>query len=394
MALREDDAILGAGKANRMRPIKQFDAVLFAQALTITAIGYYFVNITAKTYEYSDGGAAIVSRQLTAIVIGVVAALALSCFDYKYFRIPSYVAYIGSVLLLVAVRLSGAGDGRGLIQLPVFGQFQPSELTKITFVVVISTFLERIAKKEAKRMDYVKLAAYSCLPIGLIGLIGDMGTMIVFVFMLCCMIFVCGIQYRYVFAAAVAAIALLPVVWNFGLSDYQKMRFTIFLNPELSPDGYGMQILRARAAIGAGQLTGRQTADLSQQLFAKVPTRMSDFVFTAIAERVGFVGSVAFLMLVGSFLLRCYYIASQARDSYGAFMATGVTSMLSFHFIENIGMCLGLLPVTGIPLPFVSLGGTSVITSYMAVGIMMSVSMMREKRWMRRGRLIAMPPPA
>jgi len=151
------------------------------------------------------------------------------------------------------------------------------------------------------------------------------------------------------------------------------------LNPELDKYDKGSQVRLAKAAVGAGQVFGRSFEDLSSAQFAKVPKRENDFIFTVLAEKAGFVGCVAFIALIVFMLLHCYYVASTAKDKYGAFMVVGLTSMLAFHFIENIGMCIGILPVTGIPLPFVSQGGTAMVTNFIAIGVIMSVAMMREK---------------
>ncbi|MDR1440171.1 MAG: rod shape-determining protein RodA [Clostridiales bacterium] len=370
------------GKIRELRAVRQFDVLLFAAVLINAAVGAYYLNVALQAENISTGGTATMRTQMIAIIIGIAAALLLSSIDYKYFRVPSYALYIVSVLLLVATSLWGwGGETKGNRNwLRAFGaSVQPSELAKITFVVVSATFFERIADKTAARIDYAKLVFYASLPIGLIVLQKDTGTAIVFMFIFASMLFASGIKYRYILMLAGAAVASLPILWMFVLRDLQKMRIMTFLNPDLDTLNSGFQVLQSKAAIGAGQLFGRELGDLGQARFVQVPEFLNDFIFTVIAEKTGFFGSAAFMLLIVFILLRCYYIASKARDRYGAFMVVGLASMLAFHYVENIGMCVGLLPVTGIPLPFVSSGGTAKVANFVAIGIILSVSMMREK---------------
>ncbi|MDR1060493.1 MAG: rod shape-determining protein RodA [Clostridiales bacterium] len=370
---------VGLGGIKELRSVRQFDVLLFAAVLINAAIGLFYLNVAQQAENISGGGGSL-RTQMAAIAIGVVAALALSSFDYKYFRVPSYAGYIACILLLVATSLWGRttkGNQNWLSMLGV--SMQASELAKIAFVVVSATFFERIAQKTAIRLDYMKLVFYAGLPVGLIVLQKDTGTAIVFVFIFAAMLFASGIKYRYIIMMAGAAIASLPVLWMFVLRDVQKMRIMTFLNPDLDTSNSGYQVMRSKAAIGAGQLFGRQLDDLGQAQFMTVPEHMNDFIFAVIAEKIGFFGCAAFVLLIVFIMLRGYYIASKARDKYGAFMAVGLTSMLAFHYIENIGMCIGLLPVTGIPLPFVSQGGTAMVVNFVAIGIILSISMMREK---------------
>jgi len=375
--------IPSAGKMNKIAAVKQFDALLFAAVLTLTAAGYYFLYLVRPTYSSPLGLTdANMNRQLVAIAIGIASALFLSSIDYRHYQLPSYIGYIGSIAVLLLTSLFGAGGittgNRAWITL--FGiNFQPSELAKITFVVVSSSFFERIVEKRATKLDYIKLIFYAALPVALIQLQKDTGTALVFIVIFIVMIYVSGIKYRYIFSAIGAFIISLPFIWMYVLRDVQRMRIMVFLNPELDRSNTGYQPALARAAVSAGELFGRQVENPSQARFAMVPERHTDFIFTVIAERTGFVGSVLLIALFVFILLRCLYIASKAHDRYGEFMVAGLTAMIMFHFIENIGMCIGIMPITGIPLPFISYGGTSMITNYIAVGIILSVSVTRDE---------------
>ena len=373
-------------KIKGIKNTKQFDILLFSSVISITALGLYMLYIVSPTLNKTSQpnlGADTVNRQLFSIIIGVVCALLLSSIEYRHFRIPSYAAYIGSIFLLVLVMFFGWGgsnsETKRWLTLPLIGNFQPSELAKITYVIVISTFFERIKLKQAERMDYIKLLFYTGLPVFLVWLQGDMGTALVFLFVFSVMSFICGLKYRYIFAALAAVIAAIPLLWMFVLQNYQKLRVLTYLNPELDKQGKGWQVIRSKIAIGSGQLSGRTFDNVNQAQFSQVPESDSDFIFTVIGEKLGFIGCSIFIVLVVFVLLRCVYIASKGRDYYGSFMVIGLTGMLTFHFVENIGMCIGLTPVTGIPLPFVSKGGSAMLTNYIALGVILSVSMMREK---------------
>ena len=379
---KTEDGLFPLDKKGRASPVKQFDALLFAAVVTVTAAGYYYLYIVRPTFDGVHGLTdANMSRQLASIVIGIVAALFLSSVDYRYYEIPSYIGYIASVVLLFVTAMYGAGvlSTGNKAWITILGvNFQPSELAKITFVVVISAFFERVAQKSATKWDYVKLVFYSALPVGLVQMQKDTGTALVFIFVFAVMFYVSGVKYRYIFMLFSAALVSLPVLWTFFMRDVQKMRVMVFLNPELDKSNTGYQPSLARAAIGAGELFGSSAENPMLNKFSIVPARHTDFIFTVIAEKTGFVGSVALIALYVFILLRCFYIASKAHSKYGSFMATGLAAMLMFHFIENIGMCIGIMPITGIPLPFVSYGGTAMITNLVAIGIILSVSVTRD----------------
>ena len=373
-------------KIKGLKNAKQFDVLLFGSVVSITAVGLYVLYILAPTLNTTSQpnlGEEMFNRQIFAIITGVILSLVLASVEYKHFRIPSYVAYIGSIALLIIVMFFGTGDetwgSRSWMTLPIIGNFQPSELTKVAYAVVAASFFERIKLNEATRMDYLKLIFYTGFPILLILLQGDTGTALVFIFIFLIMAFFCGLKYRYIFAGIGAAFAAVPLLWTFVLADYQKMRVLTFLNPELDKHDGGWQVIRSKAAVGAGQLFGRNLDDSVQSQFSRVPAVETDFIFAAMGEKLGFIGCVLFVLLIMFMLLRCVYLASKASDQFGSFQVIGLTGMMAFHFIENIGMCIGILPVTGIPLPFVSRGGSSMLTNYVALGIILSVSMMRDK---------------
>jgi rod shape determining protein RodA len=278
------------------------------------------------------------------------------------------------------VLVFGTGDNlgsRSWINIKGFS-FQPSELAKIAFIMVISIFLERISEGQ-KKYNIIKLLAYSAFLMGLVVAQKDFGTTAVFIFMFFVMLFICKLPYKYIFMMIGGLMAAAPFMWFFVLNDERKGRIISFIFPELDPQDSGFNVLRSKYAIGSGQLTGKGLFEGVQTQNSMVPVKDSDFIFSVIGEELGFIGAAVVVFLVFFILIRCIYVAKNSRDPYGAFLTVGVAGMLAFHAFENIGMSIGILPVTGIPLPFVSKGGSALLSYYMAIGIVLSVSIRRKR---------------
>jgi rod shape determining protein RodA len=193
------------------------------------------------------------------------------------------------------------------------------------------------------------------------------------------LIFICGIAYKYLVTLLSVFLLSTPLMWFFVLNKERKDRIKVFLNPELDPLGAGYNVIRSKMAIGSGQIYGKGLLKGIQTQNRSVPVSESDFIFSVVGEELGFIGAIIIILLICFILMRCIYIARKARDSYGMFVVIGITAVWAFHAMENIGMSVGVLPVTGIPLPFVSTGGSYMLTSFIAVGIVLSISMRRKK---------------
>lgn len=359
---------------------KNFDYPLFFAVLLLSAIGIVVLSSATRSME---SGRSIMLKQQISLLIGVFIALVLSATDYKDFKIVGIFLYSASIILLILVLYIGKGKeewgSRSWLDLPFSFSFQPSEIAKITTVIITAIFFERFKEGSKNIKDIIKLVVYSAIPIFLILKQPDTGTAIVFVFIAASMIFVSGIKYRYILITIGASVVSAPFLWFFVLKDHQKWRIRTFINPELDPLGKGWQVLRSKLAIGSGQIYGKGLYRGIQTQNGGVPISESDFIFSVVGEELGFIGAIIILVIIFFILMRCLYIARNSRDHYGAFLVVGLTSMLAFHFIENIGMCVGVLPVTGIPLPFISAGGSALITNYFAIGIILSVSIRRKK---------------
>ena len=359
---------------------KQFDYILFTAVLLLTAIGIIALSSAVKTIP---GGDKMLVKQVVSVIIGITAALVINMIDYKDFKTIGFILYYGSIVLLVLVLFIGTGKEKwgsnSWLILPVIGSFQPSETAKITFIMTIAVFFERL-KESMDVKNIVKLAFYSMLPIGLILLQPDAGTAIVFMCMFGAIIYIIGLPYKYIFGSIMAFIISTPFLWFFILQPHQKNRIYGLLFPDSDKQGATYQINKAIEAIGSGKLFGKGLyRGLQTQSTTGVPVKESDFIFTVIGEEMGFIGGVLVILLVMLILFRCLYIARNSRDLYGSYLVIGYTAMYAFHFFQNIGMNIGILPITGIPLPFISYGGTAMITNFIAIGIIMSVSARRKK---------------
>ncbi|MCX7921316.1 MAG: rod shape-determining protein RodA [Clostridia bacterium] len=365
-------------KTKGINLIKRFEYPLFIAVLVLSLIGMLVLSSAVFTKQ---DGASIMKMQTIGLCIGIVLSLIISAIDYKDFKTLGFVFYIFSICLLILVLVIGTGDQLGSRSWFRLGgvSFQPSEIAKITFIIVISVFLERIKEGNADRKNIIKLGIYSIIPIALVVAQKDFGTTLVFIFIFFVMIFICGVPYKYILTLLGIFFASLPFVWMFVLNDKRKERILTFISPERDPQGAGFNVLRSKMAIGSGQIYGEGLFKGIQTQSGGVPVKESDFIFSVVGEELGFIGATVIIVLVFFILLRSIYIARNSRDLYGSFLVVGVISMMSFNFFENIGMSIGLLPVTGLPLPFISAGGTAMITNYIAIGIILSVSMRRKK---------------
>lgn len=327
-------------------------------------------------------GNRIMLAQGIGLCIGIAVCLIISTYDYRELKRTGIIFYGISILLLAAVLVIGTGDklgSRSWIRVPLIGSLEPAEIAKIPFVIMVSIFLERIKNGQWSKKDIVRLALFTGLPIALQAAEADIGNTLVFIFTFFLLLFIAEIPYKYILMILAPLVASLPLLWFFVLNNKRKERILVFLSPESDPSGAGYNVLQSKMAVGAGRMFGQ---GLYHGLLTQnngVPVKESDFIFSVVGEELGFIGAVIFVALIFFILLKCVHIAKHSSDSYGSLLAVGMTSIMAFNFIENIGMAIGLMPVTGVPLPFVSQGGTALVTDFIAIGILLSVSMRRNK---------------
>lgn len=371
-------------KANGVNLLKKFDYLIFIPVLMMSIIGIIVLSSATRIMKNNINGDGMIIKQIIALVIGIVICLVLNIFDYKDFKLVGGIVYVINIVLLILVLVIGIGHSQvGMSGWFYFKgiSFQPSELVKVSYVIFVSKFLYNIKQGDEIKKNVLKFVVYSILPLCLILAQPDAGTAMVLIFIIAIMVFISGIPYKYILACVLAFIISMPILWFKVLDEYQKNRLISFISPESFPTTIGYNVIRSKLAIGSGQIYGQGLyKGVLIQTATGVPEKHTDFIFSVIGQELGFVGCITFLILVFTVLFRCIYVAKYSRDKFGSYVIIGLTAMFAFHFFENIGMSIGISPVTGIPLPFVSNGGSSLITNYIAIGIILSVSRRRESR--------------
>lgn len=320
--------------------------------------------------------------QAAAGALGVIAAIIISNFDYhiytKLWKLHTAMAYVLVLLTFVIGTGTSARQGdKSWFALPGGMTFQPSELLKISFILTLAYHIYIVRDHLNTLSHLLGLCAHGAAPVLLIHFQGDDGSAIIFACIFVAMLFAAGISWKYVFAAAVAAVAAAPLLWFFVLNDYQRQRFLIlYVSGLASPQGDYYQQYRGALAIGSGQIWGK---GIFSGKHSYVPEAHTDFIFAFIGESLGFVGCLAVVL---GFVLLCSRILSdghRARDLQGRLICTGVFAMIAAQAIINIGMCVSMLPVIGITLPFLSAGGSSLAITYLGIGLVLSVYMNTSK---------------
>lgn len=348
--------------------------------LVAVIISVIFGILMINSATMSMGSNKYVLVQSFAFVIGLAVAIILTLMDYAILKQFRYVAMGVGLALLVLVLILGFGredtGTQGWINLG-FVNIQPAEIAKVCFLVSFSAHVSKVREDINSIPNLLLLLLHLAVPVALILLQPDMGTAMVFMFMFIVMVFFAGISYKYILTAAGVGIVGALAAWFLVLKEYQKERFFSFLNPESDPLGAGYHIIQSKIAVGSGQLFGTGYGEGVQTQMGYLPEKQTDFIFSVICEELGFIGAITVICLLFFIIYRIFANARRARDTFGEMLCVGAGAMFLFHTAENIGMCINLLPITGIPLPFFSYGGSNMITSLIAIGIVLSVSFHR-----------------
>src|ERR1043166_3928439 len=349
---------------------KDFDWSLLAAALLLSLIS--IVEIYSATM--AQPSESFFLRQLAWVVVGVVVLFLVSAIDYHVIseHIPwLYVLAVGALLytLVLGHRVSGSKSWVSLGKITI----QPSELIKMVVVVALARYFAELRSSRYMTLTQIVKACVICfVPMGLVALQPDLGTSLTFLPPIAVGLFIRGVRPAALISLMVGFVLVLPVSW-LVLKPYQKERILTFLDPERDPLGKGYQVTQSKIAIGSGGLLGKGVFNGSQNRLGFLPTRHTDFIFSVVGEELGFVGVMLTLGLLGFIIFRSIYNAQTARDNLGLFIAMGVAGIYFFHLIVNVGMVIGLMPTTGIPLPFLSYGGASVLTAFIALGLVVNV---------------------
>jgi len=364
------------------RPLRHLDPVLLVAVLALGIVG--LVTIYSATHaslvaQRIDPGFYL-KKQLTFVTLGIVVILVAASFDYRFAKVYAGIVYVASLALLVLVRTPLGTTIRGSQRwFQLFGfQLAPSELAKLALVAMLAAFLSQLRSSDLSLQDLYRATAIAAVPGLLVFLQPDLGTSIVMVAILVGILVVAGARPRHLGVLALTAVVLFFGTLQLGLvKDYQIARLTAFFDPQNDPQRSDYNRNQAEIAIGSGGLFGRGYLKGTQTNLDFVPEQHTDFIFTVVGEEFGFVGAIFVLMLFALLIWRAVRIALLAKDPFGTYLAAGIASMLAIQVFVNVGMTLGIMPITGIPLPFVSYGGSSFLTNCAAVGLLLNVHMRR-----------------
>ena len=362
----------------RRRLLKNVEWTILICSLILSAIG--LIALFSASYE---SGLVEFRKQAIWLIISAPISIIMIFIDYKTIAKIAPVFYGIFIVLLFGVLFTKPINGaRSWYDLKIF-TFQPAELAKIFVILTIAYVITRIQKKGREEINRpTKLGIIlllALLPILLIIRQPDFGTATAFLLAIIIMIFASGINKKYIIVTLLLVAIAIPVLYLFVLPDHAKARIDVFLNPEKDPRGSGYNVLQSKLAIGSGKLMGMGILKGNQTQLGFLYPKTTDFIFSVIGEEMGFIVGVVVILANVLLLVKSVYIAKTAKDDLGTYIAIGITGIFLFHIVENIGMTMGLLPITGVPLPFVSYGGSSLLTNFLLIGLLLNISARRKK---------------
>ena len=348
---------------------RYFDLILFGSSTLLLLLGMLMIYSTTL-----EGSSNLLIKQAVAAVAGYIIMFGVAFFDYRNLKKATPFLYVGIILALLYVWFF-ATPIRGSARWIDFGffQLQPAEFAKLIAVIIMAKFLDQQGER-LKSFRYVLLSAiYIAIPALLILIEPDLGSALVLFGTWFCMLMFSTMRKKHIFILVAVIVLLAVVAWFFLLHDYQKERVFTFIDPNLDPRGSGYNVIQSIIAVGSGGLLGRGLGRGLQSQLKFLPERQTDFIFASTAEELGLIGSTVILSLFVLILVRFVKTAKRARDNFGMYLSLGVFFMMIIQVVVNIGMNIGILPVTGIPLPLLSYGGSSLLNTFLALGIVQSV---------------------
>ena len=359
---------------SRYVSFRDFDWFLLLFVLVICALGV--MEIYSATYATKFAGAHV--KQIYWVVGGVAVMFLLSLVNYHLLLGNAHWMYLAAVASLIGVAIFGKKylGARRWIQIGG-NHFQPSEWVKLILIIAVAKYFSEEKSNEANGMDIIKVGLLVGLPFLMVLAQPDLGTALTYLPVAIMGLFLGGMRLKHAAVILLCLALVMPVAWLKVLKPYQRDRLTSFMDPEADPQKKGYQVLQSLVAVGSGGLTGKGIRKGSQTQGSFLPIPQTDFIFAAFSEEHGFLGAIFLLLLYFIVLLRLIHDAQTAPDRAGTFIVMGVVAVLAFHILVNVGMVVGFMPVTGIPLPLMSYGGSSVLFMFLALGIVMNVRMRR-----------------
>jgi rod shape determining protein RodA len=378
------DLVAGRVFADERRPVRHVDWLLIATTVALSVVGLLLLYSATNQTLRQDGvdPFARVDKQAITMLVGLGVLIALAAMDYRFFKVYAGFIYLASLVALVLVRIPGLGstDSTGTAQRwfeigPL--QLTPSEFSKIALIIMLAAVLSEL-RREPTLSDLLKLLALAAAPLVLVFIQPDIGTSIGIAAIVVGMLIVAGTRLRHLLVLCGVGVVLIALVFQSGaIKDYQLARLTAFLDPTGVSADARYNLDQSLIAVGSGGLTGKGYLQGSQTNLDYVPEQHTDFIFTVAGEEFGFVGAALLLGLYALLLWRSIRIAWLSKEPFGTYVAAGIASMFAIQMFVNVGMVIGIMPITGIPLPFLSYGGTSVLICFAAVGLLESIHMRR-----------------
>ncbi|MBI4665028.1 MAG: rod shape-determining protein RodA [Nitrospinae bacterium] len=365
------------GEYLEKRLVKKFDFPIMALTMLIASIGalaIYSANLQSESPMLQG----MYIRQVAWAVFGLMVMFVVMFLDYRTIERMAWPIYWFGIGSLALVEVAGKIVGGAQRWLSIGGlNIQPSEFMKIAVIIAVTRILDDMEKEgDLTLKELIKPAFFAVIPFLLVAKQPDLGTATIYLIITAGILFFHGINKGTLIKMGTVGAALIPLSW-YVLKPYQKNRILTLLNPEADPMGQGYHIIQSKIAVGSGGLWGKGIFAGTQSKLNFLPEKHTDFIFSVISEEVGFIGSFIILALFFFLIMRIIEVALHSRDKCGALLVSGVATMVGFHFLYNIGMTLGMFPIVGVPLPFISYGGSAMITNAIGVGLALNVSYRR-----------------
>ena len=362
----------------KSRILKNIEWPILICVIILTIIGCLELFSVGGQSDYTE-----FKKQLLWFGISIPITIFIVSIDYNIIAKTSPILYIIMLGLLIGVLFTKPINGATSWYIMGSVSFQPSEFAKICVILSLALSVVKVQKngreQVSKPSQLLKCLLVVMIPVLLIIKQPDYGTAIAFFIATALILIVAGLDKRYVIGAIILAVISLPLLYFFVLPSHAKTRIDVFLNPNLDPRGSGYNVLQSKLAIGSGKLFGMGIKNGSQTQLGYLYPQTTDFIYSAIGEEMGFIIAALVIVLYLILITKAIYVAKTARDDLGSYISAGIAGIFLFHMVENIGMTMGLLPITGVPLPFVSYGGSSLLTNFILIGLLLNISGRRKK---------------
>lgn len=361
----------------------QLDFGMIIIAVVIVLFGV--LNIYSATYSKTLLGKIIgfdfMKLQLIWLVIGLVIVYLILTVDYGWLKNFAYIIYGSSIGLLLLNVVAGTVSKGANSWIKIGSRaIQPSEFAKLAIIIIVAKKIDDMEGKINNFRNFAQVFILASIPTALVVIQPDMGMTMVIFFTVLGLCFIAGLDFRIIAGGLMGIVGLIVILWNSGiLQSYQKKRFISFIDPSADQLSSGYQLLQSQIAIGSGGIFGKGFMQGTQIRGGFIPEAWTDFIFSVVGEEWGLLGGLVLLTLYGIFLYRLINISKLSKDIFGTLLCAGIGSSIIFSIFQNVGMCIGIMPITGITLPFMSYGGSSMIVNFISLGIVLNVGMRRKK---------------